>query len=163
MILDVRDNAKLYLRLNRGFPSAFEFLVRQDLSELPDGRYEIDGERVYAMVSSSKGRSRADARLEAHDRYIDIQLVLAGTDEMGWKPRAACTMPYGDYDEPNDVRFFADEPDAWITAAAGAFVVFFPHDAHMPLISSGLVRKVVVKVATDPAEKAGERQLRTRV
>jgi biofilm protein TabA len=149
MILDVLENAHRYPALNTGFAKAFEFLMRPDLEELPVGRYEIDGELVYAMVSTNSGRRKEDALLETHERYIDIQLVLAGTDTMGWKPRSLCKRPRGEYDRNNDARFFSDEPDAWISVKSGAFAIFFPEDAHMPLISSGQIHKVVVKVSVD--------------
>ena len=95
------------------------------------------------------GRKREDALLEAHKKYIDIQLVLAGTDEMGWKSRSSCKQPSGEYDQETDVQIFADEPDAWLSVRRGAFAIFFPEDAHMPLISSGRLHKVVAKVAVD--------------
>ncbi len=150
MILDVLENAHRYLALNKGFAGAMEFLLRPDLKELPIGRYEIDGDRVYAMVSKEPGRRREDALLEAHERYIDVQLVLAGTDDMGWKPKSLCRQPSGAYDREGDIQFSADEPDAWLSVRSGAFVVFFPEDAHMPLISSGQLHKVVVKVTAVP-------------
>jgi biofilm protein TabA len=147
MILDVLENGHRYLALNKGFAKAFEFLARPDLEELPVGRYGIDGERVYAMVSGDPGRKKEDAQLEAHEKYIDIQLVLSGTDVMGWKPRSLCDKPSGEYDQKIDLQFFADEPDVWISTRSGSFVIFFPDDAHMPSISSGILHKVVVKVA----------------
>ena len=151
MILDALKNARLYLALNKGFAGAMEFLLRPDLKELPIGKYEIDGDRVYAMVSKDPGRRREEALLEAHERYIDIQLVLAGTDDMGWKPKSLCRQPSGAYDREGDIRFFVDEPDAWLSVRSGAFVIFYPEDAHMPLISSGQLHKIVVKVAAAPA------------
>ncbi len=151
MILDVLENAHRYLDLNKGFAKAIEFLLRPDLKELPAGKYEIDGERVYATVSKKPGRKREGALLEAHEKHIDIQLVLAGTDDMGWKPKSSCKHPSGEYDQKPDVQFFADEPDAWLSTKSGAFAIFFPEDAHMPLISSGQLHKVVVKVAVAPA------------
>jgi len=147
MILDVLENGHRYLALNKGFAKAFDFLVRPDLKELSIGKYEIDGERVYAMVSKDPGRKKEDALLETHENYIDIQLVLAGTDVMGWKPRSLCDRSTGEYVQKSDLQFFADEPDAWISTNSGAFVIFFPEDAHMPSISSGILHKVVVKVA----------------
>ncbi|OPY92316.1 MAG: Toxin-antitoxin biofilm protein TabA [Syntrophaceae bacterium PtaU1.Bin231] len=151
MILDVLKNAHRYPALNKGFAGAMEFFLRPDLKGLPIGKYEIDGDRVYAMVSKDPGRRKEDALLETHERYIDIQLVLAGTDDMGWKPKLLCRQPSGEYDQKNDIQFFADEPDAWLSVRSGAFVVFFPEDAHMPLISSGQLHKIVVKVAAVPA------------
>jgi YhcH/YjgK/YiaL family protein len=147
MILDILGNAHCYLALNKGFAKAIEFLLRPDLKDLPVDKYEIDAERVYAMVSRSPGRKKEEAQLEAHEKYIDIQLVLAGTDDMGWKPKSLCKQPAGEYDQKTDVQFFMDEPDAWLSTESGAFAIFFPEDAHMPLISSGQLHKVVVKVA----------------
>jgi YhcH/YjgK/YiaL family protein len=147
MILDVLENAHRYLALHREFAKVFEFLRRPDLKELPVGKYEIDAESVYAIVSKQNGRRKEDALLETHERYIDIQLVLEGVDDMGWKPKSSCKKPTGKYDQKNDEQIFMDEPDAWISTQSGAFVIFFPEDAHMPLISSGQLHKVIVKVA----------------
>ena len=147
MILDVLENAHRYLTLHKGFAKAFDFLLRPDLKELPVGKYEIDGDRIYAMVAKDDGRRKEDAQLETHEKYIDIQLVLAGTDDMGWKAKSLCKQPTGEYDQKTDEQLFADEPDAWLSTKSGAFAIFFPEDAHMPLISSGQIHKVVVKVA----------------
>jgi YhcH/YjgK/YiaL family protein len=150
MILDVLENAPRYRPLNRWFPKAMAFLLRPDLKELPPETYEIDGDRVYATVSKNPGRGKEGAKLETHEKYIDIHLVLAGTDTMGWKPRSLCREPAGEYDQKADVRFYADEPDIWLPADSGSFVIFFPEDAHMPQISPGPLHKIVVKVAAAP-------------
>ena len=72
---------------------------------------------------------------------------LEGTDEMGWKPTVACHTPQTAYDAAADVQFFDDAPDTWMDVHAGQFAIFFPPDAHLPMISSGPVHKVVFKVA----------------
>lgn len=149
MIIDTLGNTRCYLPLNKEFEKAFEFLMRPDLKELSPGRYEIDGARVYALVMKEDGRRKEDALLEAHERYLDIQFVLAGTDEMGWKPRSSCKQPTAEFDSETDVQLFADEPDVWIPTGPGTFAIFFPEDAHMPMISLGTLHKVVVKVAMD--------------
>jgi len=149
MVLDVLENAQRYLFLNKGFAKAFEFLMRPDLKELPVNKYDIDGDSVYAMVAKDHGRKKEDALLETHEKYIDIQLVWAGTDNMGWKPKSSCNQPSKEYDEETDVQFFEDKPDVWLSTVRGTFAIFFPEDAHMPLISSGRPHKVIVKVAVN--------------
>ncbi len=149
MILDLLENADHYTPLNPGFAKAFAFLRRPDLADLPEGKHEIDGDRVYAMVVKAPGRSKAEALLEAHRDYIDIQLVLSGTDEMGWKPISTCVEPQGDHDPETDARLFSDASDASVATGPGAFAIFFPQDAHAPNISSGDLHKVVAKVALD--------------
>ena len=147
MVLDVLENAQKYLTINEGFTKAFEFLSRPELEKLSNGKYEIDGDRVYAMVSREQGRRKEDAQLEVHNKYIDIQMVLDGTDDMGWKPKSLCRKPTAAYDPNEDIQFFADETDVWLPVRRGVFVIFFPEDAHLPLISSGMLHKIVVKVA----------------
>jgi biofilm protein TabA len=151
MILDLLENGHRYLALHQGLTLAFEFLRRSDLKELPVDTYEIDGERVYAMVAKDPGRKKEDALLETHEKYIDIQLVLAGTDTMGWKPKSLCQQPAAAYDPETDLQFFRDEPDVWLSTQSGAFAIFFPEDAHMPLISSEQIHKIVVKIAVNQA------------
>jgi energy-dependent translational throttle protein EttA len=46
-----------------------------------------------------------------------------------------------------DIRFFNDAPSSWIATPPGSFCLFFPEDAHAPLVSAGRIRKVVVKIA----------------
>ena len=147
MILAGLSEADRYLALHPLLPRAFEFLRRTDLQALAPGKHDVQGEQIFAIVEACAGRTRAEAKLECHRRYIDIQLVLEGVDEMGWKPVAACVDPATDYDAARDIRFFNDPPSSWIATPPGAFCLFFPEDAHAPLVGAGMIRKVVVKVA----------------
>jgi len=147
MILDTLAQADRYLSLHPLFARAFAFLRSPDLTTLAPGRHDIQGEQLFAIVEACRGRTRMEAKLECHRRYIDIQLVLEGVDEMGWKPLAECVDPATDYDAARDIRFFKDSPASWIATPPGAFCLFFPDDAHAPLVSSDMIRKVVVKIA----------------
>ena len=152
MILDTLDQANRYLALHPLFAGAFEFLRGTDLKSLPTGKHSVQGEQLFVIVESCQGRTREEAKLECHRRYIDIQLVLEGIDEMGWKPVAECVSPVTEYDAARDIRFFNDTPSSWIATPPGSFCLFFPDDAHAPLVSTGFIRKVVVKIALS-AEK----------
>jgi biofilm protein TabA len=147
MIYDLLENSGHYTCLNEDFDKAFAFLRRPDLRELAADRYDIDGDRVFAIVAKAPGRRREEGRLEVHEKYIDIQMVLAGTDEMGWKPTSLCIEPTGPFDSEGDVGFFDDTPAAWFPVESGMFAIFFPEDAHLPLVSTGEIHKVIVKVA----------------
>jgi biofilm protein TabA len=147
MIFDVLANAHRYETLHPLFPQAFAFLRETDLMALAPGRYPIEGEALFAIIQEADGRARADAQLECHRKYIDIQLVLQGTDEMGWKPLHDCREPMAEYSDKRDIRFFFDASASWITVPAGAYCVFFPEDAHAPLVGTGPIRKVVLKIA----------------
>jgi biofilm protein TabA len=150
MILDVVTNLPQYFPLSARFARSAEFLARPDLSQLAAGRHEIDGDNIFAMVYRGVGRKRETARLESHRQYMDIQCVLSGLDTMGWITLGQCKIPDGDYIEQRDVRFFLDEPVAWVQVRPGSFAMFMPEDAHMPSISDQPnIDKIVVKVAID--------------
>ncbi|MDP2830066.1 MAG: YhcH/YjgK/YiaL family protein [Sulfuricellaceae bacterium] len=146
MIFDTLANADRYAPLHPLFPLAFEFLRNTDLKALAPGRYPVDGERLFAIVEAANGRSREQAKLECHRRYIDIQHVLEGRDEMGWKPLQDCVEPVADFNPAKDIQFFQDDPASWLSTPPGAFCVFFPTDAHAPLVSDGVIRKVILKI-----------------
>ena len=147
MILDILSNANRYEALHKNFPKAFQFLKRADLATLAEGRYDIDGDTIFAIVAKDQGREKDEAQLEIHNKYIDIQMVLEGIDEMGWKARSACTDMVDEYNAENDIQFIADSPISWMTTPPGHFAIFFPEDAHLPLIAKGLIHKVIVKIA----------------
>ena len=151
MILDTLTNAGRYDALHPLFAEAFRFLSRDDLSTLKPGRYEIDGERLFAMIAKGPARRAEEAQLEVHDRYIDIQYVIAGNDVMGWRPRGECAEVARDLLADGDLLFFAEAPRTWFSVDPGAFAVFFPEDAHLPMTGEGEIHKVVVKVAVAAA------------
>src|SRR5210317_929538 len=67
-----------------GFEEALDFL-RSCPPGQPDGRVEIDGQRVYAIIQSYDTKDeKAAPRFEAHRKYIDIQFLLSGHETMGW-------------------------------------------------------------------------------
>ena len=149
IIINKLQHAERYYKMHPTFERAFDFLRQDNLAELPAGRHEIDGDCLFCMISKSPGRTRAEAKLEAHRKYIDIQYVIAGIDEMGWRPTADCKLIDTSYDADNDIEFFKDQPDSWTPVPAGTFVIFFPQDAHAPLVGSGEIHKAVLKIAVE--------------
>ncbi|MGV8933149.1 MAG: YhcH/YjgK/YiaL family protein [Gallionellaceae bacterium] len=147
MILSTLSNADRYAALHPLFPRAFEFIRATDLKLLQPGIHQIIDKQLFVIVEEADGRTRSEAKLECHRKYIDIQLVLEGVDEMGWKPLADCHQPVDDYNEAHDIRFFNDTADSWISTPANTFCIFFPEDAHAPLVSSGKIRKLVFKIS----------------
>ncbi len=147
MILDVIGRLAHYESMHRLFPAAAAFLQRVDLADLPCGRHELGGNEIYALVIKEVGKPPEKALLEIHNAYIDIQVVLHGTDSIGWKPRSGCARKVAGYDPDRDLQFFYDTPDTRVHVHAGQFAAFFPEDAHAPMVSASLIHKVVIKVA----------------
>lgn len=150
MILTSISQSDRYSMLHPLFRHAFSYVRDTDLLTFAPGRHHIVGDDLIAIVELVPGKTKEMARLEAHRRYIDIQLVLEGDEQMGWKPLADCHNPLSEHSMEKDIRFFHDAPASWIAVPPDHFCIFFPEDAHAPLISSGMVRKVIFKVAVNP-------------
>ena len=70
---------------------------------------------MYVSIDRSQGRGREGARLEAHRRYIDIQLTIDGLEEIGWKPIGDCVSTSEAFDAVKDITFFNDRPESWLS------------------------------------------------
>jgi biofilm protein TabA len=145
-IIDRLENCQKYAGLHPDFERAFAFLRRGDLAQLELTKHVIDGDRVYCMLSRNQGGTREQASLEAHRKYIDIQYVISGDEEMGYKPAVQCRQVKEAYNSEKDFALFMDPPNRWLAVPPGSFIIFFPQDAHAPLVGSGLIHKAVVKV-----------------
>lgn len=150
MILSSLSQSSRYAALHPLFQRAFDYIRDTDLYNMAPGRYHIVGDDLIAIVEQVSGRTREAAKLEAHRRYIDIQLVLEGDEQMGWKPLADCFNPVSGHSDEKDIRFFHDAPASWVAVPPDHFCIFFPEDAHAPLIGGGQIKKVIFKVAAKP-------------
>jgi YhcH/YjgK/YiaL family protein len=147
MVFDHIQNAHLYYALHPRFEKAFEFLKKTDLHALPPGNYEIDGDEIYVIIAHQDGTPKENIKLEAHRKFIDIQMTLNGEFPVRWKALSECKNRATEYDAENDFELFSDEEDFTMHIEARKFAVFFPDDAHAPLPPVGAVHKAVVKVA----------------
>jgi YhcH/YjgK/YiaL family protein len=130
---------------------ALDFLRRPNAASLPDGKYEIDGERVFAMVQRYETVTAAPPKFEAHRKYIDVQFMASGTEVIGCAPLEKLEISEV-YDSARDVCFGAVPAGEWIPLrlAPGQLAVLWPEDAHAPRLAAGSsvpVIKIVVKVA----------------
>ena len=152
MIISALSQSGRYVALHPLFKRAFDYIRDTDLFNLAPGRHHIVGDDLIAIVEHVEGRTREMARLECHRKHIDIQLVLDGDETMGWKPLADCHNPVGEFSTEKDIQFFLDAPASWIAVPPDHFCIFFPEDAHAPLVSSRQVRKVIFKIAVESAK-----------
>lgn len=147
MILDSLENRARYYALHPRLEAAFDYLLAADLTTLAAGRHDIAGDDIYINVMDVDLKRRGDAKLEVHDRYLDIQVLVTGRREaFGWSQRDRVVQPLGDFDAAKDIRFFDDAPQTYYEATPGQFTLFFPDDAHAPMVGEGRIRKVIVKV-----------------
>lgn len=148
MILDSISNAEIYFGINPGIKKALEFIRDTDFESMPNGRIDIDGDNVFALVQRYKTKDPDDCKWEIHQKYIDVQYMELGFETVGYT-----NYEYLDaetpYNEETDVMLLEGEGD-FFQLGEGDFAIFFPQDAHMPGLivdeESEDVLKVVIKV-----------------
>jgi YhcH/YjgK/YiaL family protein len=144
MITDKIENVKLYSGLKERIQKALEYIITTDLDNIKEGKYEIDGDNIYAMVNEYNTKDRSACFLEAHRKYIDIQYVVKGSELFGYAPFES-QKPHAVYDAEKDFELFNEEP-SFVKFDTGMFAIFFPGDLHMPGIkaySSSKVKKIL--------------------
>ncbi len=135
---------------------AFAFLNTL-LPTTKDGKYEIEGEEIFAIVMSYNTIQREDAVIESHQKYVDIQATIRGVE--GFECFCTDTLTIKTpYDATKDITFYEKNAicHSRIHVAEGYFVMFLPHDAHMPCLmvdnKEAYIKKVVVKIKAELLE-----------
>ncbi|MGH8020289.1 MAG: YhcH/YjgK/YiaL family protein [Opitutaceae bacterium] len=149
MIIDTLENAGRYAALHPLFAAGFDYL-RRFKPDTADGRHEIEGDSLFALVQTVQTGPAAEKRFEAHRRYIDIQYVAPGSEIMEYSALDDL-RPTGTFDEQKDFGLFHDPASATrLLVDAGSFAIYYPQDGHKPCCSAGApatVRKIVIKAA----------------
>jgi YhcH/YjgK/YiaL family protein len=149
MIADLLTNGHLYRSIHPRLAAALEGIAAFDLSR-PDGRYEIDGDRIFLLVQSYETAKTPTKRWESHRRYFDVQCIVGGHEVIHYRHVTSLNDPQP-YNETKDVIHYASaegEPGV-VCLRPGEFGLFLPEDGHWPggsIGETGTVRKVVAKV-----------------
>ena len=149
--LDKKTFAVQYSKNPERWKKAFTFLQEKDLMNLAPGRYEIDGDKLYAIVLEYLSKNKEDTNFEAHKRYADIQYVIKGEELIGVTDLSTTTelIPY---DTEKDIAFFTTNDDEYKLATKDNYFIFFPQNSHRPSIKveeNSDVKKIVLKVQLD--------------
>jgi YhcH/YjgK/YiaL family protein len=146
MVVDQLRHASQYYGMGSGLQRALRYLQTTDLAALAPGRYELDGQALFALVQEYEGKPKEQGAWEAHRQYLDVQYVVSGAELFGFAPTDR--LAAGPYDAERDFLKLEGEGD-YFALRAGSFAILGPQDAHMPSLALGRpapVKKVVVKV-----------------
>jgi len=148
--IDVLEFAFQYTKNKAYWDKAFAYMRDTDLDKVAPGKYYIDGDNVYVLITEGNTKAFEDSKWEAHIKYIDIQYAIRGMEKIGVAPftKAIITSPF---DAVKDIGFF-NIPEAiseYYVAEPGTFFIFFPKDAHRPGIRIEGIdsdKKLVIKI-----------------
>ncbi len=145
MIIDTLENLGKYVELNPLFAKVIDYINGTDMSAHAEGKELIDGERVFANFCVAKGKTKEEAKLETHNKMVDIQIPFNCAETMGYTPRK--DLPEMEYNDEKDITFYEGLAQQYVTIEPGMFVIFFPQDGHAPCVSdSEEIRKVIFKI-----------------
>jgi len=131
---------------------ALAWLKADSWKDIPLGKTEIYGENIYVMRSLYMSKTRNETRYESHRRYLDIQMLIKGSEVILSCLRDGLKVAIS-YSEEKDIDFLEGEPDIFHSVILNfpLAVLYFPWDVHMPCIAindiPSEVEKIVVKVA----------------
>lgn len=126
-----------------------DFIEKDKRENLKDGRYELDGNRLFASVQSYDTKDVSQGRIEAHELYSDLQYIVKGEEYIYWSPLDGLMLT--EDRRPDEDILFYDGKDVKNRSllTEGMFGFYFPTDGHMPGISvkeSTPMKKIVFKL-----------------
>ena len=153
MIFDKMENLSLYAPLFSGSEAVVRFLAEAMVKTPAPGKYELDGKNVYVNIQEYAPRCFNPDKLEYHRKYIDIQLLFEGREELYYAPLdgLATVMEYNAEKDCGLSRIPTPEAGTRFELSRGNFVLLFPGEGHLPCVGDPAehVVKAVVKIAVE--------------
>lgn len=141
-----------FLPDNDNVKNVIDFLKdTENLQKLPVGKFEINGNEVFALIQHNELKEFDYSLWEAHKTYYDIHYVFSDTEDIAIKDISLMNN-ITDYNQEGDYWLFEGDLEDTITLRKGELIIFEPSDIHQPGLKNtepGLgssVKKVVVKV-----------------
>lgn len=146
MIIDTLNNMDKYSEI----PAYAVEFIKKLTKDIELGKYKLN-DKEFVNIEEYQPKSIADAKFESHKKYIDIQILLSGTERIYIRPVKGLTESVK-YSEDKDIAFYAESVNDtdFVTLSGTNFVMVYPHEAHAPqvevLSTKDKVKKVVVKL-----------------
>lgn len=146
MIVSNLQNSQRVEGLHPLFKTLFDYVKTHDLLHAELGRIEIEGDNLFINNVNPECASSGKQVLELHRDYIDIHILLEGTERIGWKAIEDLTDETKPYEKEGDCALYADTPTVFVDLLPGQFMIVYPEDPHAPVIGEGKIRKLIAKV-----------------
>ena len=136
-----------YRGIGKYLDIAIDYLLSHPLKDVQAGHYEFDGKNVYLNVFDYESVLEEEAFFEAHERYADFHMAIAGEEIVGVSDIKKVTVK--SLDREADLMEVEGAVEHYMKLSPGKVLVTMPDDAHRVKIAAGQpspVRKAVVKV-----------------
>ena len=144
----------------RGLPKIIadtcDYLNSLDLASLETGRHEIN-DQIFMNVMEVESEPAEARKSEIHRKYLDIQVLISGSEKMEFGVTQPNLNDYEPYNEENDYQLTLADKDIELKSAVvlrpKMFAVFLPYEPHKPCChvdnKVSKIKKLVVKIPAD--------------
>ena len=138
-----------YQKNPQQWQALFDYLAKTDLLSIPKGKHKIPGSDLVVSVEDSRNEPLEKRRSESHNKHIDFQYVVKGTERFGVIDHYSST-PNCKY-RPDVIHYDYDRRKArFYDSNSGEFFIFFPRDWHIAKVATDggdqTIRVIVIKV-----------------
>lgn len=142
MIYAELNNIKTYKGINKNLDKAIDFIVEKKYLNANFGKNIVDGDKIYFDYPEKvTTRENIDLELEYHKKYIDIHIVLEGEEVIGYTPFEDC-FETQKYNIEKDIAFMKGNLQAELILNGKNFLIVFPEEPHLPLLSVDKVKEI---------------------
>ncbi len=147
MIYGALNNLHEYTCLPKAIQDCFAYAKSHDLVNLKPGRYEIDGDNLFVNITESTTTYTDQRFWEAHRAYLDLHLILSGTERIDLN--FIENMQQKPYVAAEDFLPMEGEAKAFLLLEKDDFLLCSPHDAHRTGVcpsTPGHLKKAIFKI-----------------
>ncbi|MBK4715638.1 MULTISPECIES: YhcH/YjgK/YiaL family protein [Tenebrionibacter/Tenebrionicola group] len=128
---------------------AIERFKVNKIRERPGGRYAIDGDRLFVLISDDMTEPREARLAEYHMHYLEIHIVLDGREGIAFSCHPAGHAG-NNWLVENDVVFIAEgQQEKILILEPDDFAIFWPGEVYKPLCAvdePARLRKAIIKM-----------------
>lgn len=125
MIIDHMNNILFYRELLPGLEAGIRVLQSRD--QWNPGRYDFEG--GYFLIQEGETKPMEEGTFEAHRKYVDVQILLKGCEELAWKEYGGLSTVIP-YNPDKDQERLEGGRDHVMLISEGMFYAAFPQDGH---------------------------------
>lgn len=148
MIYDTISNIGRYKGISANLDTAIAYLETHDLTVLPKGRNEVDGDKVFINhLSYETAPKTPESSFEDHIAYLDLHMVTEGRENFLVAP--AETLAEAKQLLADDAVLYTGDARVTVPLEGPQFVIVFPGEAHLPKVAmdeATHVEKLVFKI-----------------
>ena len=151
MIYDKLSMIEVYRGLYKNLDIAIDYLVTNDITVLPNGKTQINGDDVYINRVNVNLIDESDGIYEFHRKYLDIHVGIIGEER----------VLVSDIDKSKMVKEYSVEDDYGLVKGSRLnecvvdskhFMICMLNEPHMPCVLSNdekIITKIIVKVLAE--------------